>query len=395
MRLYEFEAKSLLRSSGLPVPWGVFTTSPRVAARFVEAHGEAVVKAQTIAGKRARAGGILFVDMPVKGELAAEMLLDSTLYGEEVVGVLVEEKVKVRREFYVALYYDPQQRSLMLAFSPFGGTDVEKHVGAGPGRLYKLPLPICQDVRWRLRDMLVDVLDEDPAPLVELLSGLYRFFLDHEFSYLEINPLAETDRHDYVILDVVSSLDVAALGRHPEIAIAPRSSAGAPLPEGEFKSAMLNIEDARGTRRDFVHLGGDIALLAIGGSISLILVDYLYRLGGRPFNYAELRGSVTAKRIAHVLRRILAHPQIKGLLIVGASTDYLRIEAVAEGIHTALKEIKPAYPVVLRVPGLGKEVAKEILRGLPRARMQVLEKATIEESVLTVMEKVYGHPDRS
>jgi len=155
---------------------------------------------------------------------------------------------------------------------------------------------------------------------------------------------------------------------------------------------MLNIEDARGTRRDFVHLGGDIAVLAIGGSISLILVDYLYQLGGKPFNYAELRGSVTAKRISHVLREILSSPQIKGLLIVGASTDYLRIDAVAEGIHTALKEIRPTYPIVLRVPGLGKEVAREILSGLRRTNMQVLEKATIKESVMTVMEKVYGHP---
>ncbi len=392
MRLYEFEAKSLLRGNDLPVPWGVFTTSPRAAARFVEAHGEAVVKAQTIAGKRASAGGILFADMPIRAELAAEMLLDSTLYGEEVIGVLVEEKVDVRREFYISFYYDPQLRSLMLAFSLFGGTGVEEQVRARPGRLHKLPLPICQDVRWRLRDLLVDVLDEDPTPLVELLARLYEFFLRHEFSYLEINPLAETDRQDYVILDVVSSLDAAALGRHPEIAIAPRASAKASLPGGEFKSAMLNIEDARGTRRDFVHLGGDIALLAIGGSISLILVDYLYRLGGRPFNYAELRGSVTAKRIAHVLREILSKPQIKGLLIVGASTDTLRIDAVAEGIHVALKEIKPAYPIVLRVPGLGKDVAKEILSGLRRTNMQVLEKATIMESVRAIMEKAYGNP---
>ena len=392
MRLYEFEAKSLLRSNGLPVPWGVFTTSPRAAARFVEAHGEAVVKAQTIAGKRARAGGILFVDMAARGELAAEMLLDSTLYGEEVIGVLVEERIHVRREYYLAFYYDPKLRSLMLAFSPFGGTGVEEHVKASPQHLYKLPLPICQNVRWRLRDLLVGILDEDPAPLVELLSGLYDFFLRYESSYLEVNPLAETERQDYVLLDVVSSLDAAALGRHPEIAIAPRTSSRLPLPGGEFRSAMLNIEDARGTRRDFVHLGGDIAVLAIGGSISLILVDYLYQLGGKPFNYAELRGSVTAKRISHVLREILSSPQIKGLLIVGASTDYLRIDAVAEGIHTALKEIRPTYPIVLRVPGLGKEVAREILSGLRRTNMQVLEKATIKESVITVMEKVYGHP---
>jgi len=362
-----------------------------VAARFVEDHGEAVVKAQTIAGKRARAGGILFVNMPAKGELAAEMLLDSTLYGEEVIGILVEERIPVQREYYVAYYYDAQRRSLMLAFSLFGGTGVEERVKASPRHLYTLSLPLHRDIRWRIRDLLLDILPDDPAPLVELLARLYEVFLRYEFSYLEINPLAETQRYDYVLLDVVASLDIAALGRHPELAFAPRLSAQSPLAGGEFKSAMLNIEDARGARRDFVHLGGDIAILAIGGSISLILVDYLSQLGARPFNYAELRGSVTAKRTAHVLREILQNPQIRGLLIVGASTDYLRIDAVAEGIHEALRHIRPAYPIVLRVPGLGKEVAREILSGLRRANMQVLEKATIKESVLKIMEAVYGH----
>ncbi len=393
MRLYEFETKSMLRRDGLPVPWGIFTTSPRVAAGFVEQNGDSVVKAQTIAGKRARAGGILFVNMAIKGELATEMLLDSTLYGEEVIGVLVEKKARVKREYYVSFYYDPKLRSLMLAFSPAGGTDVEEKIKTGPQNLFKLPLPLCQDVRWRIREFLMDIVPTDPAPLVDLLYHIYEFFLLYEFSYLEINPLAETDHQDYVILDVVSSIDVAALGRHPEIAIAPRASHNADLPTGEFRSAMINIEDARGTRRDFVHLGGDIGVLAIGGSISLIVVDYLYQLGGRPFNYAELRGTVTATRISHLLKEILRNPQIKGLLIVGASTDYLRIDAVANGIHDALKEIRPTYPVVLRVPGLGKDVAKEILSGLRRANMQVLwNHATIKDSVTAIMEKVYGHP---
>ena len=393
MRLFEFETKALLLQQGIDVPKGLFTNNPTRVAEFVEKNGRSVVKAQTLAGRRQEAGGIRFVDLAVQGELAAEMLFDMTIYDEEIIGVRVEKFVEIKHEYYVCFHYDSSRKSLMLSFSEYGGKVVESE-GFKRDNIRHLALPVGGAVDWRIRNFLLSVTGEANKKLVNFLERLYRFFLNYEFTMLEINPLALTNEGDFCVIDVVSVLDNTALGRHPELIIAPRTSRRNQMRLDDFKNSVVNIEDSRGVRTDFVYLGGDIATLTVGGAMSLAAVDYIEKLGGKPFNYAELRPNASTGRIVHMLKTFLNSPQIKGLLIVGSTFGNLGLDSVANGIRNALKEIAPSYPIVLRVTGLGRELAKDISKGLQRLNLTVLrDETTLKKSVELIIKKADGNID--
>ncbi len=392
MRLFEFESKALLMQEGIAVPNGLFTNNPAKVGEFVEKTGRSVVKAQTLIGNRMQAGGIRFVDVAVQGELAAEMLFDANLHDEEVIGVRVEEFIPIQNEYFLCFHYDTQQKSLVLSFSTQGGSGIEKNLNNDT--IAHLNLPIGQDVEWRIRNFVLEIFKQEQTKLVSMISQLYRFFIKYEFSLLEVNPLVQ-DRHgSFVVVDVLAQLDGFAMGRHPELIIAPRLSRQNYNSVKDFKNAIVNIEDSRGVRSDFVHLGGDIATLSVGGAMSLVVVDYIKKMGGKPYNYAEVRANASSVRLVHMLKTFLNNDEIKGLLILGSTFGNLGLDSIATGIRNALKEIQPQYPIVLRVTGLGRDMAKDISKGLHKLNMTVLrEETTVKQSVELIIQKAYGHTD--
>ena len=392
MRLFEFESKAFLRHEGIAVPEGLFTNNPAKVAEFVEKTGSSVVKAQTLIGNRMEAGGIRFVEVPEQGELASEMLFDTSLHNEEVIGVRVEQRINIKHEYFVCYHYDSQKKSLVLSFSLFGGKKINDVDLEDEKSVHHLSLPVGYNVEWRIRNFVLSVFGVEKPKLVKILNQLYQFYLKYEFSLLEINPLVLDENDEYIVVDVLAQLDGLAMGRHPELFIAPRLSRKTYSSESDFKKAVINIEDARGVRTDFVHLGGDIATLSVGGAMSLTVVDYIYKMGGKPYNYAEVRANASSVRIVHMLKTFLKNNDIKALLILGSTFGNLGLDSIATGIRNALKEIQPEYPIVLRVTGLGREMAKDISKGLSKLNMIVLrEETTVKQSVELIIEKAYGN----
>jgi succinyl-CoA synthetase beta subunit len=396
MRLFEFESKAFLRHEGISVPEGLFTNNPSKVAEFVEKMGRSVVKAQTLIGNRMEVGGIRFVDVPEQGELASEMLFDTSLHEEEVIGVRVEQYINIEKEYFVCFHYNSQKKSLVFSFSFFGGKNISKVDINNNDDIFHLLLPVNQDVEWRIRNFVLSVFSAEKPKLVRIINQLYHFYLKYEFSLLEINPLVLNDVGEYIVVDVLAQLDSLAMGRHPELFIAPRLSRKTYSSESDFKKAVINIEDARGVRTDFVHLGGDIASLCVGGAMSLTVVDYINKMGGKPYNYAEVRANASSVRLVHMLKTFLKNDDIKALLILGSTFGNLGLDSIATGIRNALKEIQPSYPIVLRVTGLGREMAKDISKGLKNLNMTVLrEETTVKQSVELIMEKAYGDTNKS
>jgi succinyl-CoA synthetase beta subunit len=97
-----------------------------------------------------------------------------------------------------------------------------------------------------------------------------------------------------------------------------------------------------------------------------------------------------------MLKTFLKNDDIKALLILGSTFGNLGLDSIATGIRNALKEIQPSYPIVLRVTGLGREMAKDISKGLKNLNMTVLrEETTVKQSVELIMEKAYGDTNKS
>ena len=93
MRLYESEGKELFRTYGIPVPQSVLLKSGDTLPEY-----SMVLKAQVRSGDRMKAGGILFAKTRTDGETAFSKLLSSTINGEPVEEVLIEEYVEAKNE---------------------------------------------------------------------------------------------------------------------------------------------------------------------------------------------------------------------------------------------------------------------------------------------------------
>src|SRR4051812_43302257 len=123
MILYEYEGKQLLFTAGIDVPVSQLLDSPD---QEVVIKTPLVLKAQVLSGKRADVGGIVLVDEGKDFGTELKDLFGETINGEKVEKVLVEEKVRFEKEFYLAISYDTDYRAPILTFSSQGGTGVEE-----------------------------------------------------------------------------------------------------------------------------------------------------------------------------------------------------------------------------------------------------------------------------
>ena len=80
--------------------------------------------------------------------------------GFAVKQVLIEEKIRFDREFFVSLGYDSRERSPFLLFSAEGGTGIEELAAVRPDSLWKMILSPQREV---LPHHLIEWLSEQRA----------------------------------------------------------------------------------------------------------------------------------------------------------------------------------------------------------------------------------------
>ncbi|HHT9130486.1 MAG TPA: ATP-grasp domain-containing protein, partial [Candidatus Brocadiaceae bacterium] len=102
MKVYEFQAKNILKKYGVSVPRGKAISDSNDASRTFHEIGckRCVVKAQILAGGRGKSGGVQFVNTPIEAQACAAHLLGTHLVthqtnqkGIEIKYVLIEEAV--------------------------------------------------------------------------------------------------------------------------------------------------------------------------------------------------------------------------------------------------------------------------------------------------------------
>jgi succinyl-CoA synthetase beta subunit len=80
VKLYEHQAKSIFKKTGIPIPNGKIVTSLEMVSEAYPAVGpKIVIKAQVLAGGRGKAGGIKAVDTLDDAKKVSMSLLGSTL----------------------------------------------------------------------------------------------------------------------------------------------------------------------------------------------------------------------------------------------------------------------------------------------------------------------------
>ena len=377
MRLYEFEGKQLLERAGVPIPRGFYVTysemgavgaDPELERIFDELGGrEVAVKAQVLAGKRGKAGGIRFADSPEALQQVIEDMVGSERLGEMVTGVLIEEKADIQEEYYISLTYDTVARQPVLAISREGGVDVETFAKEHPDKLILRRFgPIVGLMPWVARDAAAAAgfRGRELRQIADVAVKLWKVMVDNDARLVEVNPLVRTGSGRLLALDAAILLDSDARVRHSDTYFPPRQATGRPLTERELIAQAIDEGDYRGVAGKYVELDGDIGMLTSGGGGSITLMDAVASFGGRPANYTEYGGNPPAEKVYRLTKVVATKPGLHGLLIAGGIANNTRVDVTFEGIARALEEIRPPYPIVIRRAGPGEEEGLRLMREL-------------------------------
>jgi len=187
----EYAGKDLLAGIGIDVPAGGLQADPGA----VDIEPPAVIKAQVPVSSRGAKGGIRFADDRAAVAAAVDDLLGSSIDGHTVDNVLVEERVGVDEELYVAFSADGSDDLPTLLLSPDGGEDVES---VPDQRLAtELVNPLIGFQPYHLQNAAATLNDAGAAsvetlPLGDLekvLTAAWDLFQAQDLRLLEINPM--------------------------------------------------------------------------------------------------------------------------------------------------------------------------------------------------------------
>src|SRR5262249_50160803 len=209
MRLIEADGKALLRRRGLAVPHGR-RYGPDEAIEVPP--GGAVVKAQLLSGARAKRGLVQLASEAEVPAVAASVLDQMRQMGRQP-NVLVEEKVAIEAEYYLAWRIDDVRQAPVMLFSIHGGVEIED-LSEGVHEFVWDPL------RGLHPHHVVPFLVDSGADrrrvgvLARFAAELYRMFVAEDAELIEINPLAVTPDGQVMALDAKVMLDDSARFRH-------------------------------------------------------------------------------------------------------------------------------------------------------------------------------------
>jgi succinyl-CoA synthetase beta subunit len=347
VKLYEYQAKELFRSAGIPLPNSVFVKGSAEAASAAEKVGLPVaVKSQVLAGGRGKAGGIAIAKTASEAREAGERIMGLVIGGEKPAGLLVESAYPHDSEMYLSVSLDRGERSFVAIGAVAGGVEVESLSGKV---MRKIPIEgLSEEAASAFaRDLKLD--SGKSSQLSAILLKLDRVSREKECELVEINPLAVGKDGSLMALDAKVIVDDNALFRHPEFSKL--------HPEDEFEGEASREGFA------FVRLGGDIAVVGNGAGLVLSTLDLVGDAGGAPACFLDLGGGAQQDRIEAALRLVNRLPGVDRILvnIYGGIT---RTTDVAQGITTVMSEGK-LKPVYARVSGAEEAEARKMLEGTP------------------------------
>ncbi|MCL6609959.1 MAG: ADP-forming succinate--CoA ligase subunit beta [Peptococcaceae bacterium] len=346
MKLFEYMGKELFSGYGITVPRGRMASTPgEAAAVAAEIGGEVVVKSQILSGKRGKGGGILFAASPAEAEDAAAKILGSTVQGLKVESVLVEEKIKIDRELYLAITVDGSARKPVLIASASGGMDIEDVPDEDIVKYHIDTFVGLQPYAAREITRRLGLTGPPAGEMNRLLPLLYRIFREKDAELVEINPLVVSG-DKLIAADAKVTIDDEALYRQKGLPHVEERT------EAEQKAHALGLS--------YVQLEGNIAVMANGAGITMGTLDTLQHFGGRPANFLDAGGGTGTEATAKALEILLeTNPRVILINIFGGIT---RCDDVANALVKVKNEIGIPVPVVIRLVGTNEETGVRILR---------------------------------
>jgi succinyl-CoA synthetase beta subunit len=365
MNVHEFQAKSLFAQFGVPVPRGKEAKTPLQAEKWAKELNSPVfvVKAQIHAGGRGKAGGVKITKNQADVPGLAKELIGKTLVthqtgpkGRKVRRLLIEEGAGIAKELYLSLLVDRDTGWPVIIASTEGGMEIEEVAAHTPEKIIKEPIDPAvgfQSYNGRNVAFALGLNTIEPAvinPFVQMLSNLYRLFMDKNAAMVEINPLVITTDKKLVALDGKVSFDDNSLFKHQDVQAMRDLNEEEPL---EIEATANNL--------NYVKLDGNIGCMVNGAGLAMATMDVIKLAGSEPANFLDVGGGATKETVAAGFRILLKDKNVKGIFI-NIFGGIVRCERIAHGVIEAAKEVKITVPLVVRLQGTNAEEGRKLLK---------------------------------
>ncbi|MBP1595230.1 MAG: sucC [Proteobacteria bacterium] len=361
MKIHEYQAKKILAQFGVPIPRGEVASNPHevydIAGRL---GGTVVVKAQIHAGGRGKGGGVKLAKDPSEAEAIAQQMFGMKLVthqtgpeGRTVRRVLIEEGLRIKKEYYVGIVIDRASQRPVFMTSTEGGMDIEKVAAETPHLIHKEyidPTAGFQAFNARRLAFGLGLTGDLLGPAAKVMSALYRAFESTDASLLEINPFLLTEDGKLIALDAKINLDDNALYRHKEYAELRDYNEEDPL---EIRASRYGI--------NYIRLDGNIGCMVNGAGLAMATMDIIKIAGGTPANFLDVGGGATAEQVRNAFQILLGDKNVKAVLI-NIFGGIMRCDIVASGVVEAARSMGVTVPMVVRLEGTNVERGQEILK---------------------------------
>ncbi|MBI5398800.1 acetate--CoA ligase family protein [Candidatus Woesearchaeota archaeon] len=393
MNITEHNAKEILKKEGVAVPRGVVIDRPEQIVKAIhQVPGlHAVLKAQIHGGHRKKSGAIL-ISNKSRAQADAKRLLGMNVKGEKIRELLVEQKLDIEKEHYLAITLDGSSEEIVIMYSPWGGVDIEEVAAWDPRKITNVRFTIPpadgkrenkyagNEIKKVNLAQLKKELKENKIPIEisNLCATLMELLYKHDALLIEINPLAETKR-GFVAADAKMIIDDNALYRQPALE-----------PFADENLSPLEAK-ARKDHVQYVDLDGDIAVIGNGAGLVMATLDMIDAFGGKAANFLDVGGSGAALEAQKALSIVLSKPNVHGLFIniFGGITH---CDKIAEGLIAYRHKHKLKIPMVVRMIGTREKEAKALLK---KNGVQVFaEMEAAAKQIVTLVHRQKGREKR-
>jgi succinyl-CoA synthetase beta subunit len=393
MNIHEYQAKSILKSFGVPVPEGIVADSvikARQAAHSIHEQSKNdtwVVKAQIHAGGRGKGGGVKVAKSISEVEEYAKQILGMRLVthqtsseGKIVHKVLIEQGIYYAgespvKEFYVSVLLNRKTGRNMVVYSPQGGMDIEAVADQTPQLIFTEeidPKVGIQPFQTRKIATNLNLSGKAFSQMASFVLKLVDAYEKSDATLFEINPVIKTSDDLIVAADAKVSLDDNALFRHPLYA----------------DMRDINEEDPSETEAiennlNFVKLNGNVGCMVNGAGLAMATMDIIKFSGGEPANFLDVGGSANAKRVEAAFHIILKDPNVRAILI-NIFGGIVRCDRVAQGITDAYKAFGHLpVPLIVRLQGTNAIEGKELI---DKSGLEVYSAISLQEAADRIKE---------
>lgn len=347
--MLEYESKKIINDYGIKIPKGFLIKSIEDCLKISKKIDYPIfLKAQLPLKERTKIGGIALANNEKELIELIKKMINKKINNITIRNILIEEKIDIEKEFFIAITIDWSTSSPILLFSSYGGIDIEKRKeevhffkfsykeGLNDSILNKIPF--------------IDFLEkEEFEEFKEILRKLWFIFKEFNAEIIELNPLALSTKGELIAIDARIVLDDDALIIKKEFA-------------NKISKYLINnrVDCIPKERENFVELDGNIGVIGNGAGIVMATLDLINLFGGKPANFYDLGGGANLEATFKALEKVSSMKNLK-CIIINVFGGMTKCDEIAKGIVLA-KEKLNLPKLYVRLIGENEEKAKKILK---------------------------------